>query len=290
MELIHVQVNGIKISALIFVKHLGTVAVNCSNQRRAQEEINNCFPRKVWTVCANNSWGCTGNNEEHGTTKNLLILWAPLFCALKMWRTWWKSRHVHIAQKGHSLDLDRQPNSLTFPFAGKGLKNSKISRWKGRNYIRCMIPSNLKLFVPIQTTNTALQHCGPNSTILSLLQVQFSGTTEHYLIFKPAETWRKTDLILKRHVPGPLLLTEASQGPKTFGRVILYTEEMVQHTSRFFLCLSNWVQHLFVQNIWCFEVPSFCICWWNIILFFYASLSNSIEKCWICSNSLLSSA
>lgn len=116
----------------------------------------------------------------------------------------------------------------------------------------------------------------PSKIELSLLQAQFSITTEYYLILKPVEM-KKTHLILKRHMPGSLLLKEATQGPKASGRVILCTEEMVRRTSRLFLCLSNWVQHLFVQNIWCFEVPKLCICWWNnIILLIHASLLHVI--------------
>lgn len=41
VELLHVQVNGIKISTLIFVKHLGTVAMNIKGEPR----------RKITIVC-----------------------------------------------------------------------------------------------------------------------------------------------------------------------------------------------------------------------------------------------
>ena len=43
MELIPVQVNGIKISALIFVKHLGTVAVNCSIKGKPRRRLTTVF-------------------------------------------------------------------------------------------------------------------------------------------------------------------------------------------------------------------------------------------------------
>lgn len=72
IELIHVQVNGIKNKCINTCEAFRC----CSNehQRRAQEEIHVCFPSKVWTVCANNSWACTGNNEENRTAEDLLIL------------------------------------------------------------------------------------------------------------------------------------------------------------------------------------------------------------------------
>jgi len=47
---------------------------------------------------------------------------------------------------------------------------------------------------------------------------------------------KTTELSLKRHVAGPLLLTEASHGPKIFDRGILHREERVQHVFGFFLC------------------------------------------------------
>lgn len=45
---------------------------------------------------------------------------------------------------------------------------------------------------------------------------------------------KKTHLILKRHVPGPLQLTEVSHGPKIFGTAILHSEETVEQLLRFF--------------------------------------------------------
>lgn len=97
VELLHVQVNGIKISALIFVKHLGTVAMNIKGEPRRKITIV-CWVR--FELCASNSWGYSGNNEKNRTAKHPLILWALLFCALKVWRTCGKIvfRHVHTAQ------------------------------------------------------------------------------------------------------------------------------------------------------------------------------------------------
>lgn len=49
VELLHVQVNGIKISTLIFVKHLGTVAMNIKGEPRRKITIV-CWVRFEWYV------------------------------------------------------------------------------------------------------------------------------------------------------------------------------------------------------------------------------------------------
>lgn len=64
-----------------------------------------------------------------------------------------------------------------------------------------------------------------------MIQIQFSGTSEYYLILKLAKMRGKNGLDSKKtSARSSTANEEVRHGTKTFGRVILYTEETAQHT------------------------------------------------------------
>lgn len=140
---------------------------------------------------------------------------------------------------------------------------------------------------------------------LRLVQVQLSSTTEYYLLPKLAEMRKKKNKHDSRKISvrSSAADREVRHSPKIFGRVILYTEEMVQYRWRFFInFLTGYSIYLYsfkkkkCSVLW--SANFFCIWWWNkIILIIYASLTekfywgkNIYIYIWICSNTFLSGA